>query len=179
VIHTRRFRPALSARHASPGERLRLLRYLGLSYFRWGWWTGAHVWRGYQQHGRLHWSVRFEKTAAILAVNPHIMGQAAAGWFCDPKVAAISPGVAAKFVGLSGIGARSYRMPTGPDAIRDALFASATRRQLYEEGKYRPAVYGSIISRGDILRWAMAAWERGDSAAERAVVAPAVASADR
>jgi hypothetical protein len=171
VIHTRRFRPALSARDASAAERLHLLRYLGRAYFQWGWYTGSHVWRGYKEHGRLHWSIRMERTAAIAAINPQIRGQAAAGWYCDPKVAAISPGVAAKFVGLAGIGARSYHMRTGADAVRDALVASATRRALYDAGKYTPAVYGNLLKRDDLLVWAFAAWERGDSAA-------ALASAD-
>ena len=82
----------------------------------------------------------------------------------DPKLAAITPHLTEQAEALVTLGARRFRKRTSPDITEMALRSSATRRKLYEEGKYVPREYGLVIKRSDLLRWA-ARWRREQTAA--------------
>ncbi len=77
----------------------------------------------------------------------------AGSWFYDPSLAKISPRLAYLHTEPCKYGARLFKLGTSQDAIRLALLKSATRRQLYEDGKYTPTQYAILWLRKHMLRW--------------------------
>ena len=153
ILHLR-----TDARTASQVERARLALYLRKSYFRPCWWISTHGWRNFRDHRRLDWRICEERVAAIIAVNPTIVGQASSGWINDPRLTEITPELAAQGNGYVAMGGQRFPAEWNEGTLRFALLTSARRRALFEAGEYRPKSYWIAQRRSDILRWARRYW---------------------
>ncbi len=92
--------------------------------------------------------------AELYELFPEVLGMFGSSWFYDPALATVSPRLAyLREVPLRG-GAKLLYVASGGEAIDNALAKSATRRRLYEEGRYRPKNYMLIWGRRRQQEWA-------------------------
>lgn len=101
------------------------------------------------------WDRTYRRLAELLELNPDVKGVFGGAWFNDPAMEWVSPHLA--YIRLQRVttGARVFRGPEAASHARaGALATSATRRRLYEEGRYRPRIFYPVWSRRDLLRWA-------------------------
>jgi len=139
LAQTWRFRPA----------------YLYLRSHGWGRWYNEHIdLRAMREFNPEGWTAHCILMAAVLRANPGCLGIMGAGWFYDPALAQISPGLAYIHETQTRHGAFLVRIGTAPHHIENALHKSATRRRLYEEGKYMPTCYLCAWPRAALLAWA-------------------------
>ncbi|MBN1320284.1 MAG: hypothetical protein JXA87_05500, partial [Thermoleophilia bacterium] len=95
------------------------------------------------------------RIAELLRRNSGMRGLVGTGWIHDPAIPEISPHLAYHRIIPGSNGARHYLLgPCGPDATRDAIATSKTRRRLHEGGLYRPMDYLSIWPRSELISWA-------------------------
>lgn len=92
--------------------------------------------------------------AELYALYPRVRGMTAGSWFYDPAVAAISPHLAYLREVPERGGAVALFNVFDEGSKRNALARSATRRRLFEEGRYRPATYTLVWPRARHLAWA-------------------------
>jgi hypothetical protein len=92
--------------------------------------------------------------AELLKLNPRIKGMYAVSWFYDPKLEKISPNLLYLRKEPEQNGARFFQIGTSATDIKFATAKSATRRKLYNEGKYLPTSYLLIWPRKELLSWA-------------------------
>jgi hypothetical protein len=101
------------------------------------------------------WRRFYHRVADWLAVRQDVKGLFARTWFLDPVVATISPRLAyLRQIAITEGGALDINVGTDPQSVALATQKSATRRQLYESGKYQPTAYLVVWFRRDLLRWA-------------------------
>ncbi len=94
--------------------------------------------------------------AELYSLHPECRGMFAISWFYDPALDSISPRLSyLRKVPLEG-GASVMYVRDGGEAINNAIAKSATRRRLYEEGRYVPRNYMLIWGREDQINWARA-----------------------
>lgn len=74
-------------------------------------------------------------------------------WFLDPNLAEISPHLRHLSEFASGHGAMLIPLGTNANAIDDATFKSARRRQLFEQGRYTPRRFARVWPRKGVLDW--------------------------
>jgi hypothetical protein len=129
-----------------------------LSYLRsgaWGRWYNEHLdlraMRDFNPNG---WTAHCARMAEVLELNPSVLGIVGVGWFYDPAVAENSPTLAYIQDTQTKYGAFHIRIGTEPHHIQNAIYKSALRRRLYEEGKYLPACYMLAWPRAPLLAWA-------------------------
>ncbi len=96
------------------------------------------------------------RVAAMLEVNPNVLGVFGGSWFYDPCLETLSPHLAYLQQLPRAHGARLFRGPTTPGTIASALLKSQRRRQAYESGAYRPQSYFLAWPRRAMLTWAHA-----------------------
>jgi len=92
--------------------------------------------------------------ADLYPLYPGVRGMIAGSWFYDPVVAAISPRLAYLREVPERGGAFTLFTSFDDGARRNALVKSATRRQLYEAGRYRPAAWTLVWPRARHQDWA-------------------------
>lgn len=94
--------------------------------------------------------------AGLLERDPACRGVYSSAWFSDPAVSDISPHLA--FLGEvhARSGAMVMRIRNASSTVSSAISKSATRRALYEAGRYVPAQYLVIWTRERLLRWSAA-----------------------
>jgi hypothetical protein len=92
------------------------------------------------------------RIAQMLERNPQVKGLSGSSWLLDPAVPHISPMLSWVRKIPSENGAWYFRV--GEDIGGGALTRSATRRKLYEEGKYTPVAYMNIWPRKKMIAWA-------------------------
>ena len=100
------------------------------------------------------WRAFLRRTAELLELYPDVKGVFGSAWVVDPKIEEISPRlgyVRRLFTECGGVHFFNGISATG---IQDAIAKSATRKQLYETGKYMPRNYLSIVSRRRLIAWA-------------------------
>jgi hypothetical protein len=101
------------------------------------------------------WNRCYLRIAAMLRANPQVKGMVGGAWFYDPKLEEVSPRLSyLRQVPLSA-GARAFYW--GGDEATNISYAtktSASRRKLYEEGKYKPVAYMLVWPRAKLLGWA-------------------------
>ena len=101
------------------------------------------------------WVEFYLRIAELLRRNPLMRGLFGASWFRDPALARISPHLWDLTTMVTDHGGRLFPLgPSGADGIRDATAKSATRRRLYEQGKYTPMTYLLVWPRAELLAWA-------------------------
>ena len=121
----------------------------------WGRWYNEHIdlrtMRDFNPDG---WTAHCARMAEVLRLNTDVRGIVGVGWFYDPAVAENSPGLA--YIQRTQIrhGGFLVRVGTEPHHIENAIYRSAIRRKLYEQGKYLPTCYLCAWPRQAIIGWA-------------------------
>lgn len=92
--------------------------------------------------------------AELHDVHPEVLGTFGSSWYYDPQLATISPRLDYLRTMPTEGGAKMMFMVAGGEAIGNATSKSATRRQLYEEGKYMPSNYMMVWGRDALRAWA-------------------------
>ncbi|HWU26951.1 MAG TPA: hypothetical protein VN154_11175 [Rhizomicrobium sp.] len=151
------------ASHIGPKLILRQMRHVrspeALMFYLlsrgWGRWYNEHIdLRAMREFNPDGWTDHCARMAKLLERNPDVAGIVGAGWFYDPAVAEVSPGVGYIQKTQTRHGAYLIRIGTERHHIDNALHRSATRRKLYEEGKYLPTCYMCAWPRRAVLAWA-------------------------
>jgi hypothetical protein len=100
------------------------------------------------------WNECYRCCADLYEQDTHLLGMFGSSWFYDPALARISPRLDyLRDIPLQG-GARLFFVERGGEAIGNALSTSASRRQLFDEGKYMPTSFMLIWDRQSQVRWA-------------------------
>ena len=105
--------------------------------------------RGFTSHEREACHARI---AEMLESDTEMKGVFASGWLYDPALEKVSPRLAYLRKHPQDNGAWVFRV--GEDIDSGALSKSATRRKLFEEGKYVPTAYLVVWPRKKIIDWA-------------------------
>lgn len=100
------------------------------------------------------WEECYLCCAELYQVHPDVLGMYGSSWFYDPALEVISPRLAYLRETPCENGAALMFVVIGGDAINNATATSASRRQLYEEGKYLPTNYMLIWGRNAQRDWA-------------------------
>lgn len=100
------------------------------------------------------WEECYACCAEMYAVHPEVLGMYGSSWFYDPALAAISPRLAYLRDTPCNNGAALMFVVKGGEAIANATSTSASRRALFEEGKYMPTNYMLIWGRAAQRGWA-------------------------
>jgi len=106
------------------------------------------------------WDACYMRIAALLRMHPEVLGMAGTSWFYDPQLESVSPRLSYLRLRPVERGASVIRSGTTEFDIRSATAASASRRLLYEAGKYIPVSYSLLWPREELLAWAYAQSER-------------------
>jgi len=121
----------------------------------WGRWYNEHLdLRAMREFNPDGWTAHCARMAEVLELNSDALGIVGVGWFYDPAVAENSPGLAYIQRTQLKYGAFRVRIGTEPHHIQNAIFRSAVRRKLYEEGKYLPTCFLLAWPRRAIIAWA-------------------------
>ncbi len=98
------------------------------------------------------WEASYLQIAELLNHNKNIKGVVRSSWFFDPEIRKISPNLSyLQNLPLSN-GAVSFYQ--NPDITGSALAKSKTRRELFDEGKYKPMNYLLVWPRNALIEWA-------------------------
>ncbi|NMG01811.1 hypothetical protein [Azoarcus taiwanensis] len=100
------------------------------------------------------WLASYKRLAEILAINPGYKGVIASSWFRDPALSQISPRLSYLREYPETHGALMVKVGTDKEGRSGALTRSPTRRSLFEQGRYIPAIYLMIWPRRTMLAWA-------------------------
>jgi hypothetical protein len=146
--------PKLIVRHCLKSRASHsLLAYLAAA--GWGRWYNEHIdLRAMRDFNPEGWTRHCARVAEVLELNPSVRGIVGVGWFYDPAVSENSPGLAYIRKTQMKYGGFLVRVGTEPHHIQNAIYRSAVRRRLYEEGKYLPTCYLMAWPRGPLLAWA-------------------------
>ena len=125
-----------------------------------GWgkpWLRVHTERRYlAEFNESGWDQCYERLASMLEGMPRHAGVLATSWFYDPQLDEISPRLAyLRRVPMSA-GAISVAHGTTAFDVQSATATSASRRKLFEQGRYRPVSHSIIWPRDAIIAWAQA-----------------------
>lgn len=130
----------------------------GFSYLRaggWGRWYNEHIdLRAMRDFNPDGWTDHCTRMAEVLTLNPEVLGIVGVGWFYDPAVAEVSPALGYIRQTQMRHGGFLVRIGTEPHHIHDAIYRSALRKRLYEEGKYLPTCYMMAWPRRALIHWA-------------------------
>jgi hypothetical protein len=120
----------------------------------WGRWYRFHLdlrWmRDFHADG---WNRFYCRMAEMLALNPDVLGIVSMAWFYDPLVAQITPNLAYVQDPIAH-GAFRVHIGSDPQQVRNAIFRSLPRRELYEQGTYMPTSYLIAWPRNSLISWA-------------------------
>lgn len=96
----------------------------------------------------------FHSIAELLMRRKHVRGIVGTSWFYDPMLSEISPHLAFLRQRPLERGAFLMRHGSGQIHIKRAIQSSATRRRMFEEGKYIPICYSLLWPRNELIAWA-------------------------
>ena len=99
------------------------------------------------------WNNVFHLVARMMITHPDIKGLLAGAWFYDPKVKQISPELNYIRELIENIGGEFFRVGSSEDDKADAFAFSRVRKVAYEEGRYVPTKYITIIPRLTLLKY--------------------------
>lgn len=106
------------------------------------------------------WDRAYVRAADILERWPHYGGLIGLSWFYDPALAEVSPRLTYLAERQLQNGAIRIRLGSSPLQVALATATSATRRKLFEEGRYLPRCYALVWPRAALTAWATEARER-------------------
>lgn len=93
------------------------------------------------------WRQTMDRLRELLRANTQVRGVFSTSWFLDPALAKISPRLAYLRSMSLDSGARLYFSSLDTEGRSGALAKSATRRRLFDQGEYVPALYTRIWDR--------------------------------
>lgn len=100
------------------------------------------------------WNECYLCCAELYGLHPEVLGMYGSSWFYDPAIDEISPRLSyLRAIPLTG-GAELFFVEEGGSASDNSLATSATRRKLYEEGKYSPKSYMLAWGKSSQIAWA-------------------------
>jgi hypothetical protein len=99
------------------------------------------------------WNRSYHRLAELLEKNPEVKGMISASWFLDPQLKTISPRLRYLREVPEHNGAAFFFLGHDREGDSGALAKSATRRGLFEQGRYVPAIFMRVWLRRDILAW--------------------------
>ncbi|HKY07024.1 MAG TPA: hypothetical protein VJQ55_02235 [Candidatus Binatia bacterium] len=99
------------------------------------------------------WEASYHRLAELLQLNPRIKGMISASWFLDPRLKAISPHLAYLRDLPERNGCAFFFVEYDYAGTSGALAKSATRKRLFRQGEYIPAIYMRVWWRDDIINW--------------------------
>lgn len=107
------------------------------------------------------WDRAYARAADLLERFPAYGGLLSLSWFYDPAAVAISPRLA--YLGQRQLenGGVLIRLGSSPLQVALATAKSGTRRQMFEEGRYRPRCYAILWPRDRLIAWAREARANG------------------
>lgn len=109
------------------------------------------------------WKECYLCCAELYAVHPEVLGMHSASWYFDPALRLVSPHLAhLRETPVQG-GARLFLYEEGGTSITNSLAKSATRRKLYQEGKYHPKSYMLVWGKRSHIAWARHYLSRSNS----------------
>jgi len=116
--------------------------------------TDAHDQDLLEEFNANGWKRFYLRVAHLLKMNKKVKGIFGNSWFFDPQLNNISPRL--KYLREIPIknGGRLFYTGSEPQSIKNAILKSATRRKLYNEGKYIPRNHLIIWSRKQLINWA-------------------------
>lgn len=132
--------------------------------FRKGWticrlggpiWFNIHTDQRYtEDFNEEGWNRCYLRIAAMLVLHPSCKGMVGTSWFYDPNIVTVSPRLGYLQVNPTNNGA--FLIPHGPGSIHTtrATKTSASRKKLYDEGKYIPVCYSLVWPRSAMIAWA-------------------------
>lgn len=100
------------------------------------------------------WKRFYWRTARILKADRRIKGIFGISWFFDPALEKISPRLAYLRKIVADNGGQIFYMGASSNSVRNATMKSATRRSLYNKGRYQPTSYMIVWPRKQLIRWA-------------------------
>ena len=100
------------------------------------------------------WEECYLCCAELYQVHPEVLGMFGSSWFYDPALTTISPRLGYLRATPCGNGAALMFVVKGGEAIANSTATSASRRLLYEEGKYLPTNYMLLWGRAAQSAWA-------------------------
>lgn len=97
------------------------------------------------------WEETYRLTTLLFATYPRARGMLGTSWFYDPKLLEISPRLA--YLQAEPLANGAYSLAAGTDAgtVSTATATSASRRALYEAGKYYPRAYSLVWAKAAML----------------------------
>lgn len=100
------------------------------------------------------WEIHYRRIASIMEHEPKVLGVTGASWFFDPAIETVSPRLAyLRKLPISN-GAIFVKVRNTQHTYDNALSKSATRKQLFDEGKYQPQEWLMVWPRRELLHWA-------------------------
>jgi hypothetical protein len=100
------------------------------------------------------WNECYLCCAELYRIHPEVLGMYGSSWFYDPALDTISPRLSyLRKIPASG-GAELFFMEEGGSSTNNSLATSATRRKLYDEGKYSPKGYMMAWGKAKQMAWA-------------------------
>lgn len=100
------------------------------------------------------WLACYRLVARMMAQEPEVKGVFGASWFYDPQLERVSPRLAYLRTDPIAGGATFVRVKTTEQTASLALTKSASRKQMFDEGKYVPEQHLMVWPRRELLRWA-------------------------
>lgn len=100
------------------------------------------------------WEECYLCCAELYQVHPEVLGMFGSSWFYDPALTTVSPRLAYLRKTPCDNGAVLMFFVKAGEAIANATATSASRRSLYEEGKYMPTNYMLLWGRNAQRTWA-------------------------
>ena len=97
------------------------------------------------------WGEALRLAALALPAFPRARGAFGSAWFYDPAIKEVTPRLSFAQDLQVGRGALRIRIGSNVGAVANATATSASRRALYDEGKYLPTDYAIIWSRADLI----------------------------
>ncbi len=151
--------------------------FKGVTQFFKGLWFFALKMRGFKPFYLVHtnpralqhfnpegWDRAYLYIAELLRANAHVKGVFRSNWFIDPQLEQISPRLTYLRRRLAENGAWLFYVGRSEDPARNALAKSASRKKLFEEGKYVPKDYLHAWPRKAVLKWAGSTQAAGEGA---------------
>ena len=99
------------------------------------------------------WHNTYKRLAELLKCNEKMKGWMSSSWFLDPQLEKISPHLVYLRKVPQENGAAIFFVEHDPEGKTGSLAKSATRRRLFQQGRYRPAIYMRVWPHHAMLRW--------------------------
>lgn len=108
------------------------------------------------------WIQTYRRLAELLVLNPEVKGWLSASWFLDPKLQAISPHLSYLWQIPVENGGALFFVDLDREGKSGALSKSPTRRHLFIEGRYVPAIYMRVWPRRSLIDWSARLERQGE-----------------